>query len=70
LFEIITWKQLGLHNKPVVLFNINGFWDNFVAAIDGLVAEKFIKPSDRQLFKVAHKLDDILPLLREASLEV
>ena len=65
MFEIITWKQLGLHNKPVVLFNVNGFWDNFLVAIDGALAQNFIKPADRQLFKVANQLDDLLPLLAE-----
>jgi uncharacterized protein (TIGR00730 family) len=63
MFEIITWKQIGLHNKPVVVFNVNGFWDNFLVAIDGLLAQNFIKPADRQLFKVVNRLDDLLPAL-------
>lgn len=63
LFEIVTWRQLGLHNKPIVLFNINGFWDKFVAAIDDLLTQNFIKPQDRDLFKVTDKLEELLPLL-------
>jgi uncharacterized protein (TIGR00730 family) len=67
MFEIISWRQLGLHNKPVVLFNINGFWDKFVAAIDDLLAQNFIKIQDRDLFKVANNLEDLLPLLKTSA---
>lgn len=63
LFEIITWKQLGLHNKPIILLNINGFWHKFVAAIDDLLAQNFIKPADRQLFDVIENLDDLADFL-------
>jgi hypothetical protein len=52
LFEVITWGQLGLHVKPIGLFNVGGFFDSLVAFIDHAVAEGFIRPRYRRLFVV------------------
>ena len=40
LFEILTWKQIGLHLKPIVFINIQGFWDPLFAMIQKLIKEK------------------------------
>jgi uncharacterized protein (TIGR00730 family) len=44
-FEAITWRQLGLHSKPVYLLNINGFWDPLKVLLDNVVAQGFAEPS-------------------------
>jgi uncharacterized protein (TIGR00730 family) len=49
LFEILTWKQLGLHKKPIALFNINNYYDHLVKFIDHAVQKGLIKESDRSL---------------------
>ena len=41
--EILTWKQLNIHNKPCALLNINGFYDNYVKFLQKSVAEGFMK---------------------------
>ncbi len=41
LFEVLTWRQLGLHEKPVFLLNINGYWDPLVTLINHLVERGF-----------------------------
>ncbi|CUH81474.1 LOG family protein ORF6 in fasciation locus [Tritonibacter multivorans] len=41
LFEAITWRQLGLHDKPIVILNINGYWTPLRALIDHIIAEEF-----------------------------
>ncbi|WP_316012998.1 TIGR00730 family Rossman fold protein [Roseobacter sp. HKCCA0434] len=41
LFEVLTWRQLGLHAKPVVLLNTNGYWDPLIALLDQIVARGF-----------------------------
>ncbi len=41
LFEVLTWRQLGLHDKPIILLNINGYWDKLMALLDHVVAEGF-----------------------------
>ena len=53
MLEILTWKQLGLHKKPVIVANIEGYWDRLLAVIDYGVAEGFIRP------KHAHLLQEV-----------
>ena len=62
-FEILTWKKLHLHNKPVVLLNLDGYWDPFIALIDRIVAEGFATAADRVLFEVAATVPDVLRIL-------
>ncbi len=45
LFEVLTWRQLGLHAKPVYLLNTEGYWDPLLALLDHLVAEGFADES-------------------------
>ncbi|WP_439814835.1 TIGR00730 family Rossman fold protein [Zavarzinia sp. CC-PAN008] len=59
--EIITWRQLDLHDKPIVLVNIGGYWDPLVALIDNVIAKGYAKASARALFTVVAGVDDILP---------
>jgi uncharacterized protein (TIGR00730 family) len=49
LFEILTWKQLGLHKKPIALFNINQYYDHLVKFVDHAVEKGLVKSSDRSL---------------------
>jgi hypothetical protein len=61
-FEILTWKQLGLHDKPVVLVDEFGFWDPLLVMIDKMIADGFVAPRHRSLFAVAAKAEDAVPL--------
>jgi uncharacterized protein (TIGR00730 family) len=47
LFEALTWRQLGLHDKPILILNTEGFWDPLLALIDHFIAEGFASPSLR-----------------------
>ena len=47
--EILTWAQLGIHNKPAGILNVEGYFDPLLAAIDHAVKEQFIKPAHRNL---------------------
>ena len=49
LFEIVTWRQLGLHHKPIAIFNINGYFDSLLKFLDHAVAQGLIKQSDREI---------------------
>jgi uncharacterized protein (TIGR00730 family) len=53
LFEVLTWRQLGLHEKPVVLVNTNGYWDPLVALLDHVVESGFADASLLDYFSVA-----------------
>lgn len=48
-FEVLTWLQLGLHNKPIGVLNVNGFYDPLFAQMDVMVQHKFLKPANRDL---------------------
>lgn len=49
--EILTWKQLGLHEKPVILANIGGYWDGLLGLIGNGVAQGFIRPRHARLLQ-------------------
>jgi uncharacterized protein (TIGR00730 family) len=65
VFEIMTWKKLKLHNKPIIIFNQNGYWDPFLELIDHMVEQGFAAPADRVLFKVVTAIPEMLELLQE-----
>jgi uncharacterized protein (TIGR00730 family) len=48
-FEVLTWLQLGLHNHPIGLLNVGGFYDSLLTQMDVMVAQKFLKPTNREL---------------------
>ncbi|UKT65176.1 TIGR00730 family Rossman fold protein [Pedobacter mucosus] len=48
-FEVLTWLQLGLHNKPIGVLNVNGFYDPLFAQMDMMVKNRFLKPTNRDL---------------------
>lgn len=56
-FEILTWRQIGMHDKPIVLLNIDGFWDNLVELIGTLAKENYILPEHLSLFEVVKDIE-------------
>ena len=48
-FEVLTWLQLGLHNKPIGVHNVNGFYDFLLKQMDVMVEQRFLKPVNRKL---------------------
>ena len=64
-FEILTWKKLKLHNKPIIIFNQDGYWDKMIALIDMTITEGFSQPADRVLFQVATSVEAVFALLDE-----
>lgn len=57
LVEAITWRQLQIVEKPVILLDVNGYWGPFLALIDHIVAQGFADPSLSNLFEVAEGVD-------------
>lgn len=62
-FEILTWKQLGLHQKPVIIADIEGYWHHLTELIDHMIAENYAKAENRALFQVIDSIDELLPAL-------
>ena len=65
--EQMTWAQLGRHKKPILLANINGFWDPLCALLDHMEQLEFIRRGLAVHCLVAERVEDILPRLREAA---
>jgi uncharacterized protein (TIGR00730 family) len=70
LVEQITWVQLGRHRKPILLANIEGFWQPLCALIDHMKSLEFIRGDLNFDLLVAEKVDDILPMLQKAAAAV
>jgi len=67
LVEQLTWKQLGRHTKPILLANVDGFWEPLLTLLAHMRATQFIRPTlDVDVLK-AERVDDILPRLRAAA---
>jgi uncharacterized protein (TIGR00730 family) len=66
MFEILTWRQLGLHDKPLVLVNLDGYWNGLISMIDGIISARYARPSFRTYFEVVDGIDAIIPALRAA----
>ena len=64
--EQMTWKQLGRHQKPILLANIKGFWDPLCALINHMDQSAFIRPGLDVTYLVADSADVIVPKLLEA----
>jgi uncharacterized protein (TIGR00730 family) len=67
IVEVMTWAQLGRHEKPMVLANIKGFWNPYIALLDHMKAEGFLHTADKIRPIVVDCADEILPAV-EASL--
>jgi uncharacterized protein (TIGR00730 family) len=65
LVEQMTWAQLGRHKKPILVVNINGFWDPLLVLLDHMRALGLL-PSPAEGLLVADRVDDVLPKLRSA----
>jgi uncharacterized protein (TIGR00730 family) len=62
-FEIITWKQLGMHDKPIVIVNADGYWEKLDSLIADMVADGFAGPGTRELYTMVDSVRDVLDTL-------
>lgn len=67
LVEQLTWQQLGRHSKPILLANIDGFWEPLLALLTHMKATAFIRPTLAVNILQANRVEDILPKLRAAA---
>jgi uncharacterized protein (TIGR00730 family) len=68
--EQLTWAQLGRHKKPILIANINGYWDPLLKLVEHMRAVKFVPSALNVDFLVAKRVEDILPKLRQAAHDV
>lgn len=62
-FEIVTWKQLGHHDKPIVVFNAYGYWDSLLEMLHKSMDERFLYQKANQLYSVCDDVEGIKSFL-------
>ncbi|MGR3713780.1 MAG: LOG family protein [Shimia sp.] len=65
-FEVLTWRQLGLHEKPILLLNVNGFWDPLMGLIDHVITQGFAEESIKDFVQVVPDVDTLTSRLSKA----
>lgn len=68
LLEIITWKQLGLYHNPIVILNINGFYDPLLQMLQRAVDEHFMRPQHTDIWRVAATPEEAIELIYSTPL--
>ncbi|GAA6207935.1 TIGR00730 family Rossman fold protein [Cognatishimia sp. WU-CL00825] len=63
-FEILTWRQLGLHENPIILCNINQYWQPLIDLVDHVVAQGFADPSLKGYFQVCETIAETTQALK------
>jgi len=66
LLEVITWKRLGIFTKPIVIVNLEGYFDPLVSVLDRAVDEHFMRDEHRNMWKVVETPEEVLDAIRES----
>lgn len=69
-FEILSWSQMGLHEKPIALLNINGFFDPLLEMLDRSIQEGFAPEKNRSLYLVSDDLEELFEKMTQFSHQV
>ena len=70
LFELLVLRQLGIIDKPIVILNINYFYDNLQALIHQLIRDEFVSRQNVHLLGFVDKVEDILPEIERQLKEI
>ncbi len=62
-FEVLTWAQLGLHEKPLLILNTDGYWDPLLTLIDHVIAEGFAAESLKHFLRIVESPQEVLEVL-------
>ena len=66
-FEMLTWKQMGIHSKPIVFVNSHGFYDPLMAQFERCIAEGIIRKEARILYSLAEKSTQVFNVLEDST---
>lgn len=67
LMEVITWKQLGIFNKPIVILNTNNYYSHLIAQLEQAVKENFMIDKHREIWSVVNKAEEVLEAINNAK---
>lgn len=65
-FEILTWRQLRLHDKPIILVDLDGYWRPLINMIEHIIEHGYARRGFRRLFAIVDSIADVLPALHRA----
>lgn len=68
LMEVVTWFQLNIHNKPIVIYNMNGFYDNFLKFIDDAIKSEFVSVKNGEIIRVANTVEEVIQEIENYSI--
>jgi uncharacterized protein (TIGR00730 family) len=67
--EVITWRQLGIHDKPICIVNVDGYWSPLMSLVQNIIDAGFMREGDINTFSMVNSVDDVLKQLRETPKE-
>jgi uncharacterized protein (TIGR00730 family) len=59
MFEVITWKQIGLHTKPIVIYNHDGYWNHLATLMENIIDTGFALQETKRYFAIVDTLEDV-----------
>lgn len=62
-FEVITWRQLHMHEKPIILYNFNGYWNKWIEMTEEFLLKGFASSKTRSMYEIANSLEEVFKLL-------
>jgi uncharacterized protein (TIGR00730 family) len=63
-FEMLTWAQLGLHQKPIAILNVNGFYDELISLLQTMVNKGFLKEVNQKMLLISDDIEDLLKQMK------
>jgi predicted Rossmann-fold nucleotide-binding protein len=63
---VITWKQLGIFTKPIIIVNINGYYDPMIAMLHKAIDEKFMRELHRDIWTVVDSAEEVISAIKNA----
>ena len=67
LMEVITWKQLGIFSKPIIILNMNGYYNSLINMLHQAVDEKFMREIHKDMWKVVETPEEVLSAIENSS---
>ena len=64
-FEVFCWAQIELHTKPVILLNVDGFYDGLFMHFERMIEDGFVRESHRAILKVAKNVEEVIQFLQQ-----
>ncbi len=65
VIELLSWRRLGLHVKPIVFYNPDGFWNSLFELFNQIIASKLLPAEFNEVWRAVETVQDILPAIRE-----